>query len=536
MPRTSVTTRLGLGLGKLRRLYLHMFNRDYLRRNLARRKGECRRCGVCCTLMFKCPFLEGSAELASCVRHDDRWENCRIFPIDERDLAERDRISDDGACGFRFDPPMKPQRWLFALAVAALGGLAAGSRTASAVALEGPLVLKSSFGRGRMPSGWRIESGKWEAHKDGLRCEQDGRVAALLRKDMLPVAGADFRVDIWMDLAGLPPPDEPVSDETESMKPPSLEVTLGGLSAGLSHTFGPFVGFGDRDGLDALHGPREPIPAGRARIVIETDGGLVSLSIGGRRVIAWRDLYRRSDRKPPRDVYVTVRRGVTVYAVRVLALPVLPRPGALVQGDLAMSKEHPLRAAAFYEQALADEALPAVQRAEAACKLGLCLKRPREIGGDAARAFDRAQRLDPGGPWGENARGMLAWGALDAGDPDTALRLVLAAAKGAAGRTENPYVVLVSRAREMMVASGQGPRATFRLTRLAEYLKWASKDRAKAAWAWEEVARSYEGRGWPGEAEEVRKRTRGLYGRIAEVATRSPGPDQRPSPGADATE
>ena len=87
MARLTILQCIKMGLGKLRRLYLHTLHREYIRRNLARRRGECRRCGACCRLMFDCPYLDQSSELTSCTRHHMRWWNCKIFPVDERDLS-----------------------------------------------------------------------------------------------------------------------------------------------------------------------------------------------------------------------------------------------------------------------------------------------------------------------------------------------------------------------------------------------------------------------------------------------------------------
>ena len=84
--------KLGEGWGKLRRFCLCKFYARYVARSLARRRGECRRCGACCSIMFRCPHLRGVNE---CAIHGNRYEQCERFPIDERDLLP--------GCGFRFD-------------------------------------------------------------------------------------------------------------------------------------------------------------------------------------------------------------------------------------------------------------------------------------------------------------------------------------------------------------------------------------------------------------------------------------------------
>jgi len=85
---------LAEGWGKVRRFYLCHFRKGYVERMRALRRGECRRCGECCTIMFRCPHLEGRNE---CTVYERRALQCRMFPIDERDL--RGRFS---SCGFYF--------------------------------------------------------------------------------------------------------------------------------------------------------------------------------------------------------------------------------------------------------------------------------------------------------------------------------------------------------------------------------------------------------------------------------------------------
>jgi len=86
------------GLGKLRRLFLSKFNRGYVERMKARRRGDCRRCGSCCAIMFRCPHLrEGNV----CTIYERRYEQCGHFPIDHRDLRYREET-----CGYYFVRPV----------------------------------------------------------------------------------------------------------------------------------------------------------------------------------------------------------------------------------------------------------------------------------------------------------------------------------------------------------------------------------------------------------------------------------------------
>jgi len=95
--------RLKLLWGRPRRLYLNLFRRGYVRASLARRRGECRRCGACCQMGVRCLRLRYNGDLSECFGYKGyRSPNCRQFPIDERDLAERDLVSPDTPCGFHF--------------------------------------------------------------------------------------------------------------------------------------------------------------------------------------------------------------------------------------------------------------------------------------------------------------------------------------------------------------------------------------------------------------------------------------------------
>ena len=91
------------GWGKVRRFCLATLRPGLVRTRSSQRRGECIRCGACCRLIFKCPALyylpDGSA---GCRYHQIRPRNCRVFPIDERDLADRDMVMPGRSCGFYF--------------------------------------------------------------------------------------------------------------------------------------------------------------------------------------------------------------------------------------------------------------------------------------------------------------------------------------------------------------------------------------------------------------------------------------------------
>jgi len=80
-----------------------------LQREVADRK-LCARCGACCWLAHPCPSLKwDDAGLTYCEIHKRRTKNCRIFPIDEKDIADRNLILPDVPCGYSFRPKKPAQ-------------------------------------------------------------------------------------------------------------------------------------------------------------------------------------------------------------------------------------------------------------------------------------------------------------------------------------------------------------------------------------------------------------------------------------------
>jgi Fe-S-cluster containining protein len=80
----------------------------YLRLNktnayLARRHGECYRCGACCKLMFHCPALIKDNGTIGCKIYDHRSRVCKIFPLTEQDRKDRDLVNPIQKCGFFFN-------------------------------------------------------------------------------------------------------------------------------------------------------------------------------------------------------------------------------------------------------------------------------------------------------------------------------------------------------------------------------------------------------------------------------------------------
>lgn len=93
--------------GKFRRFVNIRFRRDEVIEALSLRRGECNRCGACCELLFKCPFLKKQTDgSTTCGIYEDRPNQCRLFPIEQRDLEEV-----RGQCSFYFiEKPIKLEK------------------------------------------------------------------------------------------------------------------------------------------------------------------------------------------------------------------------------------------------------------------------------------------------------------------------------------------------------------------------------------------------------------------------------------------
>ena len=89
--------------GILRRLYLHAFRPGYVRARHRERQGECQRCGACCQMAWECTFFHQPDGKPACKFYSRyRYPNCVNFPIDARDLADRDLVSPDRPCGYHW--------------------------------------------------------------------------------------------------------------------------------------------------------------------------------------------------------------------------------------------------------------------------------------------------------------------------------------------------------------------------------------------------------------------------------------------------
>jgi len=98
--------RCKLFFGKLRRQYLLAFRPKYVRSMQHFRNGACRGCGACCHLAWSCPLFscncEGRNNVIGCSIYKKRPDSCRLFPMDEKDLRDRDLLMPYVPCGYRF--------------------------------------------------------------------------------------------------------------------------------------------------------------------------------------------------------------------------------------------------------------------------------------------------------------------------------------------------------------------------------------------------------------------------------------------------
>jgi hypothetical protein len=75
--------------GKARRFLSVYFRKSYVAEQATLLMGECNRCGNCCEILFKCPFvIKQDDGFSACSIYENRPRQCSAFPIDERCLAD----------------------------------------------------------------------------------------------------------------------------------------------------------------------------------------------------------------------------------------------------------------------------------------------------------------------------------------------------------------------------------------------------------------------------------------------------------------
>ena len=99
MPKKQII----LAWGKIRRMFLVYLRPHKTRTDLSKRQGECQRCGACCAIVLRCPALKGNNGTIQCRIYDARSNVCKTFPINQKDIDDRDLIMPHKKCGFYFN-------------------------------------------------------------------------------------------------------------------------------------------------------------------------------------------------------------------------------------------------------------------------------------------------------------------------------------------------------------------------------------------------------------------------------------------------
>src|SRR5262249_61978057 len=74
-----------------------------------RRLGNPPRGGAFCKIMFKCPAYDDADGNPKCLIYNDRPGVCSLFPLDEKDLRDRDIVMAGRKCGFYFEDAPRPE-------------------------------------------------------------------------------------------------------------------------------------------------------------------------------------------------------------------------------------------------------------------------------------------------------------------------------------------------------------------------------------------------------------------------------------------
>ncbi len=86
-----------MAYNKVKRFLVVHFRVGHVRQSLGARAGACDQCGLCCKIVFDCPFLARKEDHTVCRIYKFRPLQCRAFPFNETDLKDVDR------CSFRFE-------------------------------------------------------------------------------------------------------------------------------------------------------------------------------------------------------------------------------------------------------------------------------------------------------------------------------------------------------------------------------------------------------------------------------------------------
>jgi len=77
-------------------------------------RGGCNRCGLCCKIVFRCPFFLENEHTTACMVYTTKHASppCVVFPIDPTDLREVQRQVAPAPCPFYYEgEPEHPTTW-----------------------------------------------------------------------------------------------------------------------------------------------------------------------------------------------------------------------------------------------------------------------------------------------------------------------------------------------------------------------------------------------------------------------------------------
>jgi len=91
---------------RLRNQYYSLFRRRLLDEKLAKRKGECRQCGICCEVKIfgiRCPFF--NKKTRKCWLYNTKFmpKSCKLFPFDLKNRYEGKIKEIEKNCGYYWE-------------------------------------------------------------------------------------------------------------------------------------------------------------------------------------------------------------------------------------------------------------------------------------------------------------------------------------------------------------------------------------------------------------------------------------------------
>lgn len=85
------------------------FQKEATERSMAKRQGDCNRCGACCQLLYRCPYLKQDADGYKCGIYQRRPDQCATYPHNQKviDLL----VKAGGSCSYSFreEEPQAPR-------------------------------------------------------------------------------------------------------------------------------------------------------------------------------------------------------------------------------------------------------------------------------------------------------------------------------------------------------------------------------------------------------------------------------------------